>query len=191
MDSDESKASSEDVFNALFPIEKSIRYHQRRRRFYDSWHRWFMLVVILAGSATVTDFFAHSQVYLGLLIAIVATSDIVFGLSDKARDHEFLMRRFCHLTAKIRRCSLPTLQDIESWKVERVEIETDEPAIYWALEAACYNEAARALDRNREDEVYLAWHYRLLKNLFQFDPTRFPTMRERAALRGPKGIAIA
>jgi hypothetical protein len=172
-------ATYEDVTDALFPIEKSIRYHQRRRKFYDSWHRWMMFAVILSGSASVTDFFKAYQIFLGLLVAVIAAADVVFALSDRARDHEFLMRRFCHLIAKIRRCVSPTQLDIQNWRVERIEIETEEPAVYWALEAACYNEALRALDRHPEDEVFIPWYYSITKNLMQFDPTRFQPIKDR------------
>jgi len=173
MGSGHPEVSQEELFSVLFPVEKSIRYHRRRRAFYDSWHRWLMLGVILAGSASVADVIPSYPKVLGLIIALFGASDLVFGLSDKARDHDFLMRRFCHLMADMRSCSEPTRAHVDRWQVERIQIEADEPATYWALEAACFNEATRAFDRNRDDEVHLAWYYRLTKNYFQYDPTRF------------------
>ncbi len=170
-----------DSFDILFPLEKSVRYHQVRRAFYDGWHRWLMLAIIVAGSASVTDALAGHQKALALLTAIFGAMDLVFALSDRARDHEFLMRRFAALMAGIRRNASPTPSDLEGWRAERVEIESDEPAIYWALEAVCYNEVARAFDRDRSAEVYVPWHYRVFRNYLRFEPTRFKSLGELAA----------
>lgn len=169
-------APSVDVFDILFPLEKSIRYHQRRRAFYDGWHRWLMFAIIVAGSTSVTDVLSGHEKIMALLTAVLGAIDLVFALPDKARDHEFLLRRFSSMVGTIRQSQSPTQQDIDRWRAERVEIEADEPAVYWALEAACYNEATRAFDRDPNAEVYVPLFYRLTKNYMRFDPTRFRTL---------------
>lgn len=160
-------------FDILFPLEKSIRYHQRRRAYYDSCHRLIMLMIIIAGSASVVDVLKFAQIWLGLLTAALGAIDLVFGLSDKARDHEFLMRRFSGLVARIRRSSSATPTDLLDWQAERIEIEADEPDVYWAVEAICYNEAARAWDRNPQEVVEVKLAFRLFQNIFRFDPSDF------------------
>lgn len=164
---------SGEVFDILFPLEKSIRYHQRRCAFYGEWHRWLMFIIIVAGSTAATDVFPQLQKVLALLTAALGAMDLVFGLSDKARDHEVLMRKFASLVSQIRRRDSPTQSDIDAWQAERVEIEADEPATYWALEAICYNEVADAFDRNPADRVRIPWYYQISKNYVHFDPTRF------------------
>ena len=138
-----------------FGVEKSMRYHQRRRGFYDSLHKIIMFLIIICGSAAFSGF----SEYLAAAAAAFAAIDLVWGPSHCARDHEMLFRRFSDLAIDIR----TTTQDPEShakWVTERITIETDEPPIYWALEADCDNEVRRAWGRDKE-LILIGWWARL------------------------------
>lgn len=140
--------------NALdFAVEKSMRYHQRRRGHYDAWHHIFMFLTIICGSAA----FAELSVYFGAGAAIFATVDLVWGLALRARNHEILFRRFSDLAVLIR-TSNPTETLYTEWLNQRISIETDEPPIYWALEADCDNEVRRAWGRDKELVHIDRWH---------------------------------
>lgn len=175
--------SRDDAFDILFEIEKSLRYHQRRRAFYDGKHKFLMFLVIILGSASAAaaispESVGGSSVWLatgiGFATAIAGAVDLVAALSDRARDHEFLYRRFSELMKEIKRKIDPSAEDLTSWRVRRIEIESDEPPIYWGIEAGCYNEVASAFDRNPAEMVEISGWRALLKNYLMFDPTRFP-----------------
>ena len=136
-----------------FAVERSMRYHSRRRGFYDSFHKMIMFFIILLGSAA----FAHIPLYLfdsnfyvlGAIVSILAAIDLVWGMSHRARDHELLFRRFSNLAIRIR--TEKSSEDVyKEWVKERITIEMDEPPIYCALEADCDNEVRRAWGRDKE-----------------------------------------
>ncbi len=47
--------AGEEAWKLTFRVDKSMRYHQRRRAFFDRCHRWVMFAVILSGSAAFAD----------------------------------------------------------------------------------------------------------------------------------------
>ncbi len=123
-----------------------MRYHQRRRGFYDFFHKAFMFLIVVAGSSA--TFSGLSGVF-AVIAAVLAAIDLVWGLSHRARDHEMLFRRFSDLAIKIR-TEEQTEASYREWMGERVSIEKDEPPIYWALEADCDNEVRRARGKDTE-----------------------------------------
>ncbi|NBC32480.1 MAG: hypothetical protein GVY13_07365 [Alphaproteobacteria bacterium] len=168
-----------------FSIEKSMRYLQRRRDFFDRMHKLFLLLIILSGTASFASFFGSGAAW-GLVTALLAATDLVFGLSDRARDHEFLRRRFAQLAGRLRATSDPTEADIHEWTRERIEIETDEPPTMWALEASCYNEVVHAWGRETDwGVVPLRWHHRLFMDVWPFAKAEFPPCEVVTHTRGP------
>jgi len=171
-----------DVADELnFAVEKSLRYHQRRRAFYDGWHRIIMFALILIGSASFADVVTHLSFYTitisgwgGLVVAALAALDLVFSLGDKARDHEILHRRFTDLAISIR-TEAETPERLQLWERRRLEMETDEPPIFWALEASCDNEVIKAWGRDvKNGLVALSPWQRLMMNYLRFQGTDFP-----------------
>jgi hypothetical protein len=164
-----------------FGIEKSLRYHQRRRAFYEGGHRWAMFGVIILGSAA----FGTIQGLLGtwspiissfaaLLAAVLAAADLVFDLSTRARDHLLLHRSYSDLASDIRTKQEPTQDAYQSWLDRRIKIEAEEPPIYWALEASCDNEVTSAWDRDKKHGlVPLTRWQRLMMNFLTFHKVEF------------------
>lgn len=151
-----------------------MRYHQRRRAHYDRLHKIGRLGVLLAGSSAIAQF--HS-VIAGLVVVVLSALDLTFELSAKARDHEFLYRRFNELAQKLRCEQRPTDDHVMEWINERLRIEADEPPAYWALEADCYNEVLYARGLNQMDAPTLTSYQRLLMNYMTFAKARFPGNR--------------
>ena len=147
-----------------FAVEKSMRYHQRRRGFYDWVNRLSMFTVIICGSAAFGELFSVPQ-YFAAATTILAAINLVWAPSHRARDHEILFRRFSDLAIKIR--TTPASEDAcDGWVKERIEIETDEPPIFIALEADCDNEVRRAWGRTRK-MIRIGWWSRLTMNLMR------------------------
>ena len=132
-----------------FAIEKSMRYHQRRRGFYDAWHKVMMFAVIAIAPVLALLLDQPLEVIV-LIPAILAALDLVWAPSHRARDHELLFREFSALAIKIRSAAEPDPGQYMGWAAERIRIETGEPPIYIALEADCDNEVKRAWGLDRE-----------------------------------------
>jgi hypothetical protein len=159
-----------------FSIEKSLRYHQRRRSHFEWCHTGSMFAVIVLGSAAFGGAFAHFNVagihmanVFGLIITMIAAADLVIGFSRKARDHEFLHREFGRLAIELRTAEVRTESELAQWTKRRIEIESDEPPIYWALEASCYNEVVVAWGRKHRGLVQLKRRQRVLMNWCRFE----------------------
>lgn len=161
----------EEAWNLRFSVDRSMRYHARRRAFYDWMHKLAMLSIIVLGSAAVARYDAQIA---GFLVAVVGALDLVFAPSVKAREHDFLRRRFSDLMSQIVTCAQPTQETLNKWKTERLAIESDEPPIYWAVEASCYNETSEAYGKHQEAHVKLRWYHLLLMNVWRFEEGHFP-----------------
>jgi hypothetical protein len=160
-----------------FGVEKSLRYHQRRRAHYERLHKATMLGVILSGSAAFANSLDHLH-WFGLVAATLGALDLVFGFSHRARDHELLHKRFTALAAELRTTTSPTQEEAQRWERCRLEIESDEPPTYWALEASCWNEVAHAWGRPASARLTCGQH--LLMNWSTFDKAAFPMLQSPA-----------
>jgi hypothetical protein len=140
--SDDSK-----VFDLLFAVRRSIRYHGRRAAWFDDLHRVTNVMAILIsgvvlveiGGGTVPGFIA----VVAVVCAILAAFDMVLGYARQANAHRGLRDRFCELESKI--ISAGSADSLPTWLVERSQIERDEPAPYRALDLLCHNETARSI----------------------------------------------
>jgi len=161
------KPLQEELDDLVFFIEKSLRYHQRRKGFFEACHRWLMFLIIMLGAVSAANVFG-SSVAFALSSAAIAAVDLVFSLGPRARDHLLLHRRFSVLMAEIlRTLSLdPTV--LAEWQARRVEIVAEEPPIYWALDRDCYNEVHLA--RGERDGLFkLSWAERLFMHFWRFE----------------------
>lgn len=156
-----------------FAIEKSLRYHQRRRAHYERLHKVVMFGVILSGSIA----FAELAPYVALVGVVLATSDLVFGFAHKSRDHVMLHSDFTALAIDMRSTDEPDNQKQGEWIRRRLEIEAKEPATFWAVEASCYNEVCYARGCENEGLVELNWWHRTFMNWLRFESVEFPTMK--------------
>jgi hypothetical protein len=173
-----------------FNIERSARYHSRREAFYDYLHKFSMGISLLAGSYAFAIFFqtpdhAARGKTVSAVVAIVTTLNLIFSFSHKARDHQILYRKF-----KQEAVNLAVTDDSDATALSVIEkqmllIEIEEPPIYRALDASCYNETVRAF-MSDQAMVYKSsiplriWH-RLLMHFWRFSDTSFSP-------RGPKKL---
>ena len=148
-----------------FSIEVSMRYHQRRRAFYERSHSVIMFLIVVLGSAA---FSALVQEWSSLLVAtatILAALDLVWTPSHRSRDHEMSFRRFSSLISDVRTDD-ESEENFAKWKKERITIEADESPIYWTLAHDCYNEVIRLTDEPGK-LVKIPWWRRLTMHLLQ------------------------
>ncbi len=152
-----------------FQVEKSLRYHQRRRGFYDGLHRFSMFAIILLGGGAVID---KPQIF-GTLASAFAAVNLVWNVSHRARDHEMLFRRFSDLAIEIRTSAHDATEaNFADWTERRLAIESDEPPIFYALEADCDNQVRRGWGRDKKLVQIGKWA-RLTMNWLRHRPADF------------------
>lgn len=132
----------------LWDVQRSIRYHDRRRAFFDFWHRLTAALSLIFASAAAVDLLNASghgiAIGAAFVVAVLSALDLVVGTAEKARKHDDLRRRFIKLESGIRRDERPSPQMLAAWSEERLAIELDELPIYRALDVLCWNELAIA-----------------------------------------------
>jgi hypothetical protein len=112
--------------NALaIEVDNSIRYHNRRRAFFEWLHRSSMFLVILLGLAAMAKWFSTLS---GLITTVIGTANLVVGFGSRARDHQILAQRFSELLRRIRVAYNPTESDVRAWRDDKLEIDADEPS---------------------------------------------------------------
>ena len=132
------------------------------RGHYDMVHKFMVFLIIAGGSVAFAEVVGWSH-YLGAAVALVAAAELVWGVSRRTRDHEILHRRFSDLATSIR-TKPRTDEAYADWVSARIAIESDEPPIYWAVEADCDNEVRRAWGRDQE-LAQIGWWPRLTMHL--------------------------
>lgn len=103
-----SSATAADEAEDLIGIECAIltntRYHEVREGFLDAVHRWLMFLIIVTGASAVTDIMPEKALVkeaFAALAVILAALDLAFDLSNRARAHNFMKRRYYELYADL------------------------------------------------------------------------------------------
>jgi hypothetical protein len=156
----------------------NARYHATREAFLDNVHRWFMFAVIALGAAALIDVFPRATAPQGAVglkemfaagAAIIAALDLTFDLSNRARTHSLMKRRYFELIADlVARDKTP--EQVEAC-IERFN--ADEEPAYHALIATSYN-AAQEMVYGKEAYSYAVPALHLaLKNFWRFGGTNY------------------
>ena len=162
----------QDAFHDLwFPVFCSVKYHSRRRRFYENVNNAALFCAFLFSTATMASLLAVSDgasgfiAHLGELPAIVTSIlvgiTLVGRVGAKANDHNDLKRRFIRLQQDMERGRAAMDETrIAGWREERLEIEMDEPPINHVVHAQCYNEVVKSLKMADTEKRYVKIGFR-------------------------------
>lgn len=156
----------------------NARYHATREAFLDNVHRWFMFAVIVLGASALIDVLPrpaepHGSVGLKELLAagaaVIAALDLTFDLSNRARTHSLMKRRYFELVADlVARDKTP--EQVEAC-IERFN--ADEEPAYHAVIATSYN-AAQEMVYGQEAYSYAVPTLHLIfKNFWRFGGTSY------------------
>lgn len=157
----------------LFDIRRSMRYHDRRRTFFERMHQVTgVLTILLAGSVLFdlagTGGPALWLKLIGVVAAVFAAADIIVGYASMANKHALLRRRFSDLEVATSNTAKPIAECVN----ERKLIENDEGTVYRALDLLCYNETlvadgfSRSNPNDKELFADLEWYESLTANLW-------------------------
>lgn len=169
---------SDEQYGLLFDIRRSIRYHDRRRAFYEQLHHVTSVLTILLAGSVLFDIAKQGETaewmtWLSLVAALLATADMVLGYSKRAGLHDQLREKFVMLEIDMV-CGPAGEEDKwQDYQKRRLLIEKDEPAIYRVVDGLCRNEllVAEGFSRKDASEHFFKcnfWH-RWTAQLFRWD----------------------
>jgi|ERR1044072_7297711 hypothetical protein len=177
--------------NPRFDALRNALYHTERKTFLDLINRTLNLVVILLGAGVAgkaAKLIHVEENWLELGVVFFATVQLVFDLGGRARDHQFLQRRYYDLLSEMENENLDDDDAMRKWSAKLITISADEPMPMRALDAIAYNKALGAtfgddpeiLRRHRQQVSFLQ---RRLRHLFGFHSASFPLESEHVSLR--------
>ena len=159
-----------------FHIDRSLRYHRKRRDFLATLHSVSIWVAALSSSGTFAVVLggADSVVFkiLAGIAAAAATFDATFGLSKRSNLHDSLQARFSNLAAKMADATDTSEANLHNWAAEIKTIEKGEPAELRVLHMVCRNEAAISRGYGQDQFYELRWWQSLFAQIMSLPPYR-------------------
>lgn len=158
-----------------FRVHVSVRYHARRRAWYDRLHRIMMLVIATgasAGVAAICGGLLHEAEFLAIAVAVAGALELALSLPERARVEDALYRRFNALAADIAEAKTITESHIRGWEAQRLLIRSDADDRLETLRRVCHNLEAEARAYPL-DAFYSLWPWqRLCAQLISLPPLR-------------------
>ena len=159
----------ERTYDLLFAVRRSVRYHDRRRRFYEIWNTITVAGAAIGGSSVVATVIADSTVVSWLtaaLVAILGALDLAVGTARCAGRHRDLARQFIFLEREFAHGR--DLDDDEYPELvrRRLEIEASEPPVLRLLDAMCHYEIMRSLGDDARRHPRVPWWRRAASQFF-------------------------
>lgn len=163
---------TDEQYALLFGVRRSVRYHDRRRAFFERLHRLTNVLTVLMAGSVLFDIGRPGEtagwlMTLAAMAALLAALDMVVGYAARASQHRDLKGRFVDLEMAI----LGGDETPEVWtahRLARLAIERDEPPIYRALDLLCHNEVLLAEGGKTADLVVLTKWQRWTRHLFHW-----------------------
>lgn len=162
------------TYDLLFSIRRSIRYHQRRRRFYENWNSLTVAAAAIGSSAAATAFatgigWTAFPVIVSGLIAFLSAFDLAVGTARSGDLHSELARKFISLEQQFAHGNNLDDHEVEQITKGRLEIEANEPTTLRLLDILCHFELLRATGDERPHPAIRWWRRKLAHWLSQDD----------------------
>lgn len=162
----------DDLFKLQFNLGRSIRYHSRRRKFFDFWDKFTTFCsLVFSSTATYGVLSTNGKITLisGAFVTIFSSLSLVIGFSNKARDHFDFVKQYSLLERM-------SIKEVLSEKLlkqitdEKLSIESTEPPVLRVLNEMCWNEEAKAQGIKPEKWREIKWYQRLFSSFFDIVP---------------------
>lgn len=157
----------------------NARYHSAREAFLDAVHRWFMFGVIASGASAVAFVFRDNPgiyPWLSVAAALFGAADLTFDLSNRARSHALMKRRYFELIADMR----DGLKSVEQADACTHRYSADEEPAYHALLMGSWNAAQEMVYGEKADRLKIPFHHRLFQNWWRFEGRTYPYVDKNA-----------
>jgi hypothetical protein len=163
----------------------NAHYHAAREGFLDTTHRWFMLGIIIFGASAFADLIPQAagsgwlKGSFGAGAALLGGLDLTFDLSNRARSHALMKRRYFELLADMRD-GLKTSEQVLSC-LDRFSAEEEPP--YRVLLLMCRNRAQSEVRGSGARLFRIPRRHRFIKNIFRmssvdYGPPLLPSERK-------------
>ena len=136
------------TYDLLFAVRRSVRYHDRRRRFYEIWNTVTVAGAAVGGSSAITALMADSAMISAVAsasVALLGALDLAVGTARRADRHGDLARQFVVLEQAFAHGRSLDDGEYETLTRRRLEIESSEPTVLRLLDAMCHFEVLRSL----------------------------------------------
>lgn len=154
----------------LFSVRRSIRYHQRRRAFYDRLDKASNMLSLIFGSATIYGILQTNAQIVALvasaIVTVVSSINLVVGSAQRGRDHTDFMRKYVELEKRM--LANPSEELLLEVAAARLTIEAEEPPVLHVLNCICHNEMVRAMDYPKEEYYTIGTFQTLVSQVFDF-----------------------
>lgn len=165
-------------------------YHAAREAWLDTVHRWLMFFVIALGAAALTDILPKMvTLLLGVSAdpalvkevcaagaAIMAALDLTFDLSNRARAHAMMKRRYYELLASVREGKRTATEA----RACLDQFSADEEPPYKVLFLACWNDAERSVHGLKARRFDISIWGNLWKNWFRRPSVTYPVIHAKS-----------
>jgi hypothetical protein len=130
-----------------FGVHVAMRYHVRRRAWYDRFHRASVLVLALAGSSCAVAILGGllpAAEVLSLGVAVAGAVELAFDFTGRARAEDAIYRRFNALACDIAGTLDRTEAKLNEWNARRLLIKADTDDRLEVLRRMCHDLEAEA-----------------------------------------------
>lgn len=158
----------------LFDLRRSVRYHNRRRAFFDRLDQMTNVFSLVFGSSAIYGVLSKAgnndnwAMLSAAVVTIFSALNLVVGSSRRAREHFDFARKFFELEQKL--ISIPEVSEmvLREITVERLSIEKDEPPVLRVLDSICYNDQLLSMDYPPDQMVVIGFWQRQLSQFMDF-----------------------
>lgn len=155
----------------LFGVRRSIRYHQRRRAFFDRLDQTSSMASVIFGSTAIYGIMEQGEakalaLIASALVTVLASVNLVVGSSRRAREHADLAKRFIELEKRM--IGQPEQQRFAEVMEARLTIEAEEPPVLRVLDCMCHNEQMRAMGYGPDELAKIGPLQRLFAHIFDW-----------------------
>lgn len=164
-----------------FDALRNAIYHAERRSFFDILNKGlnFLVIIFGAGVAGKAAHLLHvDDLVLEMGVLLFATIQLVFDFGSRARDHDYLQRRYYEMLGEMERDLDDSAETLRARSAELLTIAADEPMPMRALDALAYNKALSAVVSDPEAVVKfrqrVTWWQKRCKHFFAFHSAAFP-----------------
>lgn len=132
-----------------FGVEKSYRYHLRRKAYYKSCDRIALIAIQLFTGLSSLAIFQQKSEFIFVYSPIIAFLFTLYYMYYKpigmAHTHELLAKQFKRLSSNMILCQEPNDDEAEKFEAIRRQIEQDEPPNLKVLDILMHNEVCGSI----------------------------------------------
>lgn len=152
----------DEIWELRFHIARSIRYHDKKRAWFDVLNKVAQIIALVASSAAVINLIKEEAndefaLWFSAIAATATLVNLVMGSAAKFFTYSELKKRFVELDSKLDKLTAsPTEAGIVALWQEIKAVEKDEPPISKILNIRAHNAAVDALGAGADQKR--KWH---------------------------------